>query len=82
MKVAVSVPDDVFSRADELAAELGVSRSQIYTRALEEYLEQHGAEDDPVSAQVNKVVDSTDTDSAFATMAARRLIDSGHYWEW
>ncbi|MDN5934140.1 MAG: ribbon-helix-helix protein, CopG family [Pseudonocardia sp.] len=81
MKIAVSVPDDVFSRADELAAEMGVSRSQVYTQALEEYLEQHSAANDPVSAQVNRVVDGTDTDSGFATLAARRLIDGGG-WEW
>ncbi|MBC8093616.1 MAG: ribbon-helix-helix protein, CopG family [Pseudonocardia sp.] len=81
MKIAVSVPDDVFSRADELAADLGVSRSQVYTQALEEYLEQHGAADDPVSAQVNRVVDGAGADAGFATLTARRLIDGGH-WEW
>lgn len=81
MKIAVSVPDDVFSRADELAAEMGVSRSQVYTRALEEFLEHHGAAIDPVTAQINEVVNGTDTDTEFATLAARRLIDGGH-WEW
>ncbi len=81
MKIAVSVPDDVFSRADDLAAELGVSRSQVYTQALEEYLEQHAADGDPVSAQVNRVVDDIGTESGFGTLSARRLIDGGH-WEW
>lgn len=81
MKIAVSVPDDVFSRADELAAEMGVSRSQVYTQALEQYLEQHGADDDPVTSQVNRVVDGTGVDSGFTTLAARRLIDDGR-WEW
>jgi len=81
VKIAVSVPDDVFSRADELAAEMGVSRSQVYTQALEQYLEQHDALHDPVTAAVDRVVDGTDVDSGFATLAARRLIDDGR-WEW
>jgi metal-responsive CopG/Arc/MetJ family transcriptional regulator len=39
MKTAVSIPDPVFNAAEELAAHLGVSRSQLYSRALSEYLE-------------------------------------------
>jgi predicted transcriptional regulator len=38
MKTAVSIPDDLFRRADELAKQLGKSRSQIYREALAEYV--------------------------------------------
>lgn len=38
MKTAVSIPDDLFRRADQLAARLGKSRSQVYREALAEYL--------------------------------------------
>lgn len=38
MKTAVSIPDELFQRADELAARLGKSRSQVYREALAEYL--------------------------------------------
>jgi len=38
MKTAVSIPDDLFHRADELARTLGKSRSQVYREALAEYL--------------------------------------------
>jgi predicted transcriptional regulator len=38
MKTAVSIPDELFRRADELALRLGKSRSQIYREALAEYL--------------------------------------------
>ncbi len=38
MKTAVSVPDDLFRRADELAHRLGKSRSEVYQDALAEYL--------------------------------------------
>lgn len=43
MKTAVSIPDPIFAAADELAARLGISRSELYARALEREL---AAEDD------------------------------------
>lgn len=38
MKTAISIPDDLFSRAEELARNSGKSRSQLYQEALSEYL--------------------------------------------
>ena len=38
MKTAVSIPDDLFERADALARRLGKSRSQVYREALAEYV--------------------------------------------
>lgn len=78
MKIAVSVPDELFERADELAGRLGVSRSQVYARALEEYLDSHG-ENDPVTAALNELADRMEP--ALTPAAARRLVDTGQ-WEW
>lgn len=39
MKTAVSIPNPVFEAAEELAERLGVSRSELYARALSDYLE-------------------------------------------
>jgi metal-responsive CopG/Arc/MetJ family transcriptional regulator len=38
MKTAVSIPDELFQRADALAQRVGKSRSQVYREALAEYL--------------------------------------------
>lgn len=38
MKTAVSIPDDVFAKADRLAKQLQTSRSDLYSRALAEYI--------------------------------------------
>lgn len=38
MKVAISVPDDVFEDGERAAKKLGVSRSELYARALREFL--------------------------------------------
>jgi metal-responsive CopG/Arc/MetJ family transcriptional regulator len=38
MKTAVSVPDDLFRQAETAARRLGVSRSQLYSTAIAEFL--------------------------------------------
>lgn len=40
MKTAVSVPDDIFRLAEATARRLRVSRSQLYTKAIAEFLKQ------------------------------------------
>ena len=45
MKTAISLPDDLFEAADELAEKLGVSRSRLYARALSEYVANHSESD-------------------------------------
>ena len=39
VKTAVSIPNPVFEAAEELARRLGVSRSELYARALADFLE-------------------------------------------
>jgi len=38
MKTAISLPEPLFLAADELAARLGVSRSELFRRAMEKLL--------------------------------------------
>jgi len=38
MKTAVSVPDPLFQRAERTAKRLGISRSELYARALNDFL--------------------------------------------
>ena len=44
MKTAVSLPKHVFYKAEQLAKQLGMSRSELYKKALEKYLEQQDSE--------------------------------------
>jgi hypothetical protein len=53
MKTAVSIPDRVFQSAEKLAARLGVSRSELYARALASLLEKH--REDLITAQLNEL---------------------------
>ena len=41
MKTAISIPDPVFQAADKLARRLGISRSELYQRAIRRFLAEH-----------------------------------------
>jgi metal-responsive CopG/Arc/MetJ family transcriptional regulator len=41
MKTAISLPDSVFEEAETLAQQLGLSRSELYTKALKAYLQKY-----------------------------------------
>jgi metal-responsive CopG/Arc/MetJ family transcriptional regulator len=41
MKVALSIPDDLFETAETVSKRLGVSRSRLYATALAEFLSKH-----------------------------------------
>jgi metal-responsive CopG/Arc/MetJ family transcriptional regulator len=45
MKTAISVPDAVFSRAEVFARRRSMTRSALFTVAVEEYVRHHRAED-------------------------------------
>ena len=73
MKVAVSIPDSVFSEAETLAKQLKASRSELYSRALQEFLGRHAP--DRVTEQMNRAVASVGEGSdAFSQRAARRAL--------
>lgn len=38
VKTAISIREDLFAEAEQLAKELGVSRSQVFAMALEEFI--------------------------------------------
>jgi metal-responsive CopG/Arc/MetJ family transcriptional regulator len=53
MKTAISIPDSVFRSAEELAARLGVSRSELYAKAVASLVEKH--REDLITSQLNQV---------------------------
>jgi metal-responsive CopG/Arc/MetJ family transcriptional regulator len=57
MKTAISIPDDIFQSAEQLARRLGVSRSELYVQALKSYLQVH--HEDQVTDLLNTIYGST-----------------------
>ena len=73
MKTAISLPDPLFRSSDALAKRLGVSRSELYARALAEYLAKHRS--DQITQRLNAVLASEDTrlDPALDAAQARAI---------
>ena len=64
MKTAISLPDELFEQAEELAHRLDIPRSQIYARAIAEYTKRHRSTQvreklDEVYAEVQSKLDPT-----------------------
>jgi hypothetical protein len=57
MKTAISIPDDIFHSAEQLARRLGVSRSELYVQALKSYLQAH--HEDNVTDTLNTIYGDT-----------------------
>jgi len=74
MKTAVSVPGDVFGRADRLARRLKKSRSSLYSEALTEYLARH--DPDQITEKLNALSAVTSEPAhRFVVSAARRILE-------
>ena len=74
MKTAVSIPDDVFERAERLARRTKKSRSQLFSDAVREYVARHAPEDvtdamDQVCAELGNPADK------FVSSAAHGILE-------
>lgn len=73
MKTAISLPKDVFEKADRLALKARKSRSQIYCEALREYVARHSPDD--VTDALNRAMEQIgQTEDKFVTLASARAL--------
>ena len=59
MKTAISLPDDLFEAAERVAKRLGLSRSELYQRALAKFIESQNRA--AITAKLDEVYSSTET---------------------
>ena len=75
MKTAISMPDVIFERVTRTAKELGLSRSELLTRAATAYLDQ--LDDHNLTEEINRAVDligDTDDSNQVAAAAGRAFL--------
>lgn len=80
MKTAISIPDSVFDAAEQASKRLGVSRSRLYTMAIERLVKQErsrGVKEalDAVYAKLGSRLDL-----ALAAMQSASLADEKEDW--
>ena len=80
MKTAISVPDETFEQATRQAAELGISRSEFFTRAARRYLDELASRS--LTQQVDDALHAAGSDgsAAAAARAGRELLAAGEDW--
>jgi metal-responsive CopG/Arc/MetJ family transcriptional regulator len=78
MKTAISIPDEVFAEADRLALKLKQSRSQLYSRAVREYVARH-SDDDVTTALDVLYAQEASADDRFGAAAAKRTLERSEW---
>lgn len=73
MKTAVSISDSIFLRAQKFQTNYNISRSKLYSDALDEYLSKREKQD--ITAQLNSVYEQIETeeDLDIGLLAVREL---------
>lgn len=78
MKIAVSIPDDLFDAGESLGKRLGVSRSRLYATAVAEFVAKHRA--GKVTERLNAVYDTEDSGVDAATRRLQRRSIERESW--
>ena len=74
------MPDDTFEQATKQAGELGISRSEFFTRAARRYLDELASRS--LAEEINDALDTAgpDDSAAAAARAGRRRVAAGDDW--
>jgi metal-responsive CopG/Arc/MetJ family transcriptional regulator len=78
MKTAVSIPNEVFERAERLARRARKSRSQVFSSALREYLARHAP--DEVTEAMDRVCSAVgEQRDPFVARAAQQTLERSEW---
>ena len=73
MKVAISIPDPVFEDAERVAQHLGLSRSELYARAVEDLVRSQSGDDVRAALEAVYGTESSDVDPVLEHLQAEAL---------
>ncbi|MCX7026135.1 MAG: ChpI protein [Spirochaetes bacterium] len=71
MKTAVSLPEHLFENAEKAAKSLGIPRSQLFAKALEEFISHHKREN--VTEKLNEIYKKTNIEPKIPNIEAVSL---------
>ena len=75
MKTAISLPDELFDSAEQFSKRMGLSRSELFAKAVELYLQLHN--DQGVTEMLDRIYGETEAklDKQMARMQFQSLSD-------
>ena len=73
MKTAISIPDEIYQSADQLAKRLGMSRSELYSKAVSIFIKAH--QNEAVTRALDKIYDKepSEIDPVISLMQLKSL---------
>ena len=73
MKTTILIPDDIYHSADQLAKRFGMSRSELYSLAVSDYINAH--KNEAVTKALNRIYakETSEIDPAINAMQLRSL---------
>ena len=80
VKTAISIREDLFAEAEQLAKELGVSRSQVFAMALEDFIVRR--RNRQLLEALNRAYADEPTDEERALLQAMRRVQREVADEW
>jgi metal-responsive CopG/Arc/MetJ family transcriptional regulator len=80
MKTAISIPDPLFNAVERLARRLGISRSELFQRAVKEFLGNH--KDKGVTKTLNEVYGCDRVKARLDSLLERMQVASIQEEEW
>lgn len=82
MKTAISIPDDLFSAAEATARRMGIARSQLFAKAVEEFISNHDRGE--ITSQINEVLENQNVslDPNLTAMQVATLLQDSENESW
>lgn len=80
MKTAISIPDHVFNDAERLVARFKTSRSELYSRAIAEFIARH--DDDAVTRALDEVARNINPDPSETQLISSSAVAILRQVEW
>lgn len=82
MKTAVSIPDKTFRAADRLARQMGVSRSELYARAVAKFVAEQSR--DGLTGRIDQALEGLDpaADEGFARLQRKSWARAARDEQW
>ena len=80
MKTAISIPDNLFNEAEITARQLGLARSQLYVRAIQEFIEHHNR--DAITEKLNALYSRESADEYVSSVGVESLREATRNDSW
>jgi len=78
MKTAISIPDTIYNTAEMVAKKLNISRSELYTKAVRDYVSKH--QKNHITEALNAIYSKEDSSLDPAFLDSQNITIGNESW--